>query len=147
MSRHYSMLLFAIGMLSGAGRVAVACDLAVEGGWIRAAPPGAPSIAAYAVLRNTGAKSLEITAIHSDAADMTMLHESTVKDGMAGMRMLSSLKIAAGGKSTLAPGGKHIMLTGPKKLPKAGEHLKIAFTDSTGCVTEGDFTVRPLTAD
>ena len=124
-----------------------ACDLRVEDGWIREAPPGAPSIAAYGVLKNTGGKAIEITGFSTTAAGMTMLHESVVSGGMAEMHMLSSLRIRAGGKVTLAPGGKHIMLTAAASAPKAGEHVIISFTDASGCVTDGDFAVRPLTAD
>ena len=130
-----------------AGNTLVACDLQVEDGWVREAPPGAPSIAAYGILKNQGTKAVEVTGISSRAADMTMLHESTVKDGISQMRMLSSIRIPAGGSLKLAPGGKHIMLTGPRSTPKPGEHLSIVFTDASGCVTTGDFTVRPLTAD
>jgi copper(I)-binding protein len=96
------------------------------------------------MIKNTGAKTVAITTISTDAATMAMLHETTVKDGIAEMRMLSSLRIAAGATLTLAPGGKHLMLTGLKGLPKVGEHVKIAFTDAAGCVTEGDFGVRAI---
>ena len=139
------LMALAVGLF--AGHSIIACDLQGENGWIREAPPGAPSIAAYGVLKNSGAKALEVTAISSKASDMAMLHESSVKDGISQMRMLSSVTIRAGGKLTLAPGGKHIMLTDPRNAPKAGEHVTISFTDSSGCVTNGDFTVRPLTAD
>ena len=126
---------------------ACACDLKVESGWIRESPPTATTLAAYATLRNTGAKAVQITAISTKAAEMAMLHETTVKDGFAQMRMLSSLSIAAGAKVTLAPAGKHLMLTGLKGLPKAGDHMAISFTDASGCVTEGDFSVRSISSD
>ena len=145
MQTRFTMMALALGFL--AGRSVSACDLKVENGWIREAPPGVPSIAAYGVLMNSGSKALQITAIRSDASDMAMLHESTVKDGISQMRMLSSITIAAGGKLTLAPGGKHIMLTGPRNAPKAGDHVSISFTDASGCVTNAEFTVRSLTSD
>ncbi len=124
-----------------------ACDLKVESGWIREMPPTATSLAAYATLTNMGAKAVEITAISTSAAEMAMLDETTVNNGLSQMRMLSSLTIAAGAKVTLAPGGKHLMLTGLKRMPKAGDHVSIAFTDASGCVTEADFSVRSSTSN
>jgi hypothetical protein len=127
--------------------VARACDLKVESGWIRELPPTATSLAAYATLKNNGLKKVDITAIKTSAAGMAMVHETTVKDGLSQMRMLSSLSIAAGDMVTLSPGGKHLMLTELKRLPKAGDHVRISFTDASGCVTEADFSVRSGTPD
>jgi copper(I)-binding protein len=134
-----------LGLLSV--RAACACDLQVESGWIRAAPPGASTLAAYAMLKNTGVNAVAIATITTDAAEMAMLHETTVTNGISEMRMLPSLRIAGGATLTLAPGGKHLMLTGLKGLPKVGEHVKIAFTDESGCVTQGDFGVRSMMSD
>ncbi len=135
-------LTFIAAIVSFTAAVAVsACDLTVTGAWIREAPPGAATMAAYAVLVNHGTKWLEITAIHAAVADKAMLHESTVQDGIAQMRMLSSVKIAPGDRLRLAPGGKHIMLTGATRAPRSGERVTIAFTDASGCVTEAEFTV------
>jgi hypothetical protein len=124
-----------------------ACDLKVESGWIRELPPTVTSLAAYATLTNMGVKRVEITAISTKAAEMAMVHETTVKNGLSQMRMLSSLSIAAGAKVTLVPGGKHLMLTGLKGMPKAGDHVTISFTDASGCVTEADFSVRSSTSN
>lgn len=124
-----------------------ACDLQVSRAWIRQAPPAASSLAAYATLRNTGAKPLVITSLNSAAAGMTMLHETTIDKGVAQMRMLDNFTLAPGAKVVFAPGGKHIMLTGPKKAYAAGEHITISFTDGGGCVTDADFLVKPITAD
>jgi copper(I)-binding protein len=138
-----SSLIIAIAsaqLLSAAA--AGACDLKVESGWIREAPPTATALAAYATLTNTGAAALTITAFGTSAAQMAMLHETTVKDGVVQMRMLSSLSVAGGLKVTLVPGGKHLMLTGLKGPLKAGDHVTISFTDASGCTTDADFSVR-----
>lgn len=134
-----------INLLSVA--TACACDLKVESAWIRELPPTATSLAAYATLTNTGVKAVEITAISTKAAKMAMLHETTVKDGLSQMRMMPSLRIAAGAKVALVPGGKHLMLTGLKGLPKAGDRVTISFTDASGCITEADFSVRSSTSN
>jgi copper(I)-binding protein len=124
---------------------ASACDLQVLEGWIREAPPAATTLAAYGILKNIGSKPLTVKAITTAVADMTMLHETIIKDGMAQMRMIDDPNIPPAAQVKLAPGGKHLMLTGLKVHPKVGDHVKIAFTDSAGCVTQGDFVVRSMT--
>jgi copper(I)-binding protein len=119
-----------------------ACDLKVESAWIRTAPPAATTLAAYATLTNTGTSTLKITETSSPSVQMAMLHETSVVNGVAQMRMLDSLSIPAGGTVLLAPGGKHLMLMGLKNVPKSGDHLSIVFTDSTGCVTSVPFAVQ-----
>jgi copper(I)-binding protein len=137
-----SLPLTCVGLLGVTG--VTACDLQVEAGWIREAPPAAASLAAYAILKNSGRRPLQITGFRSRVAGMAMLHETTIDGGMARMRMLPSLTIAAGVPVMLAPGGKHLMLTGLTSLPKAGDHVEIAFTDASGCITHADFVVRAL---
>jgi hypothetical protein len=122
----------------------VACDLQVEAGWIREAPPAATSLAAYTTLKNSSHHPLQITEFNSRVAGMVMLHETTIDGGMARMRMLPSLTLAAGAQAMLTPGGKHLMLTGLTSRPRAGDHVEIAFTDASGCVTHADFVVRAL---
>ncbi|MGA3157150.1 MAG: copper chaperone PCu(A)C [Steroidobacteraceae bacterium] len=125
-----------------ASLAAGACDLKVESAWIRSAPASATTLAAYAVLSNTGTSLLKITSTTAPSMQMAMLHESSIVNGVAQMRMLDSLSIPAGAKLELAPGGKHIMLMGMKGVPKAGDHVTIIFTDSLGCATSAEFSVQ-----
>jgi periplasmic copper chaperone A len=125
-----------------ASLAAGACDLKVESAWIRTAPASATTLAAYAVLRNTGTSLLNITETSAPSMQMAMLHETSIVNGVAQMRMLASLSIPAGANVVLAPGGKHIMLMGMKSVPKQGDHVTIVFTDSLGCATRAEFSVQ-----
>jgi periplasmic copper chaperone A len=118
------------------------CDLKVDSAWIRTAPASASTLAAYAVLRNTGSTTLKITETSAPSMQMAMLHESTIVNGIAQMRNLDSLSIPAGGQLLLAPGGKHLMLMGMKSVPKEGDHVTIIFKDSAGCATSAQFSVQ-----
>lgn len=120
-----------------------ACDLKVESPWIREAPPAATSLAAYATLKNSGTQSLRIAQIRAAVADTAMLHETSIVGGMARMRTLRTVLIPGGAAFELTPGGRHLMLMGLKRLPKAGEHLTITFKDAAGCETLAEFVVRP----
>jgi periplasmic copper chaperone A len=125
-----------------ASLAAGACDLKVQSAWIRTAPPTATTLAAYAVLTNTGSSTLKISETTAPSMGMAMLHETTIVNGVAQMRMLDALSIPPGGQVALSPGGKHIMLMGLKSVPKEGDHVTLIFTDSLGCATSAEFSVQ-----
>lgn len=92
---------------------AAACELVLEGAWVRAAPPGVDRMAAYVTLRNGGSEDCVITGASSPAFGSAMLHRTVTEDGVSRMRPLGQLSLAAGGSLDFAPGGRHIMLLGP----------------------------------
>ena len=133
-----------LGSLAVLGPVAARADdttVVVEQPWARATPGGAKTGAVYLTVIDHGAPD-RLIGISTPAADMAMLHESSIVNGVAQMRMLDSLNIPAGAKLALSPGGKHIMLMGMKGVPKEGEHVTIIFTDSLGCATSAEFSVQ-----
>lgn len=118
-------LTLLIAMLASAG--AQACPgLAVEGAWIREAPPGAMS-AAYAKLTNRGKKPLILDGARSEAFGGAGLHHTTVVDGMARMRE-GTLPVAPGASALLEPGGWHLMLFDPARILKAGDVVTLTLT-------------------
>jgi copper(I)-binding protein len=127
--------------LVGAGS-APACDVRVEAAWIREPPPRAATLAGYATLVNTGGQAHRIVAAQSAVAGMVMFHESMMHGDMAMMREVSEVAVPAGGRTELAPGGRHLMLMAMKAALKAGDHVTITLTDESGCRIAGDFTVR-----
>jgi copper(I)-binding protein len=127
--------------LTGAGS-AQACDIRVEAAWIREPPPRAATLAGFATLVNSGRKAHRIVAAESGVAAMVMFHETMMHGDMAMMRDVSEVPIPAGGKVELAPGGKHLMLTGMKAALKSGDHVTITLIDDDGCRVAGDFTVQ-----
>ncbi|MCC7461495.1 MAG: copper chaperone PCu(A)C [Gammaproteobacteria bacterium] len=128
-----------VSMVAG---MATACDLRVESAWIRAAPPQAPALAGYATLVNSGTRPHRIVAAESNAAGVIMFHESLLQGGVAMMRELQEIAVPAGGRSELAPGGRHLMLMALRSALQPGDHVTITLTDETGCRVAGDFVVR-----
>jgi hypothetical protein len=118
-----------------------ACDLKVDSAWIREAPPTATMLAGYAVLNNTGGKSLTIISIESPAFTSAALHETVVANGIASMQAIEKLTIAASDKAELTPRGKHLMLTKPKQALKKGDAVVVKFKDDKGCITQANFKV------
>jgi copper(I)-binding protein len=119
----------------------LACDLKVDSAWIRVAPGNAKMLAGYAVLSNTGGKPLGVVSAQSAAFDRVELHESLTENGIAKMRPIDKLEIAAGGSQTFEPGGKHFMLINPKAALRGGDVVAVKFKDSAGCETTVSFKV------
>ncbi len=81
--------------------------------------------AAYLTLTNAGDEALTITAVTSPQFDSVDLHESRVENGVARMRPLQSLVLAAGATERLEPGARHLMLHG--RRDDAGADVTLQF--------------------
>ncbi|MEM7431286.1 MAG: copper chaperone PCu(A)C [Pseudomonadota bacterium] len=77
---------------------------------VQRALPGTSMGRAYLTLVNTTDDPITITHVSSPDFGRVALHESVIEDGIARMRALDTLTIAAGDQVKLAPGGKHLML-------------------------------------
>jgi copper(I)-binding protein len=106
--------------------------IAVEGAWARASlsPAGAPSAtsAVYLIIRNTGPLDDTLLAAHSEVAEATELHHSSVENGVMRMQPSGPLPIPAGGQLTLEPGGLHVMLIGLRQDLSPGSELELTLT-------------------
>lgn len=120
----------------------LACGLKVESPWIRAAPPNATALAGYAKFINTADKPIRIVNIESAVFSRAEAHETRVEEGMSTMRPLKDLEIPARGAVEFMPGGKHLMLTQPKRSLNRGDEVTIILKDSGGCAIEAKFVVR-----
>lgn len=125
-----------------AGAAQAAGQLVVEDAWIRAAPPAAAMRAGYAILRNTGDAPLVIRGAASDAFGDVSIHATTIENGVARMRELARIPLAAGESVTLEPGGKHLMLMRPARELDTGAKASIRFEIEDGSSAEAEFVVR-----
>ena len=110
----------------------VACVPVVEQAWIRAAPPAATTLAAYAVVRNPCARPFAVTGVASADFAMAMVHETIVEKGVSQMRHVSSLPVLARGSLVFAPGGRHMMLMHPRRVLKEGDRVRVVLTLANG---------------
>jgi periplasmic copper chaperone A len=141
MRRLSRMILLAavavVGVAQADGR------LLVEHAWIRAAPPGAPMRAGYAILRNGGDAPLSVRGARSDAFGSVTMHATQIDDGVARMRELPEITLAPGERIVLEPGGKHLMLMQPARELAIGAKATIVFEIGDGAsTTTADFLVR-----
>lgn len=102
-------------LLALAAATAGAADpMAVEHGWARATAPGAANGAAFMTLVNRGPRDNALVRAESAAAAAVELHSHVMEQGVARMRQIAEIPVAAGGRAELRPGGMHIMLIGLK---------------------------------
>ena len=106
--------------------------LKVETPWLREAPPGAGVLAAYMELHNAGDVPLRVRVGEAEDFHHAMLHETVITDGRASMRHVDALALAPGERASLAPGGMHVMLHGPRRGLRAGDHSPITLECQSG---------------
>jgi copper(I)-binding protein len=108
----------------------ITCTPVIEKPWVRAAPPGAASLAGYLVLRNPCKDAIEVSGVESRDFAMPMIHRSEVVEGVSRMRPAGKLVVPPGGSLRFEPGGLHLMLMKPQRaLPdgsQAGVRLVLA---------------------
>jgi len=135
-----------VALASVVGTAQAAGNLVVEDAWIRTAPPAAAMRAGYAILRNAGDAPLVVRgALSEDFGDVS-IHATTIENGMARMRELARIPLAAGESVTLEPGGKHLMLMRPVRELEAGAKAVIRFEIEDGSTAEAEFFVRDTAA-
>jgi copper(I)-binding protein len=130
------------GVSAASAPAARACMPVAEAAWIRAAPPSARMLAGYVRLRNPCKAAIVLTGARSVAFGSVMLHETRIEGGVSRMRHAAALTIAPGRTLALAPGGAHLMLMQPARVPAAGERVRIELALADGRRLPVQFTVR-----
>lgn len=124
----HRQLTVAAAMLLGALPVhAAPSPIAIEGAWIREAPPGATVLGAYMTLRNRGAHADRLLRVQTPAAGRVEIHEMAIQDGVMSMRPLPSLAIPAGRAVVLKPRSTHMMLLNLRRSVQAGMAVPMTF--------------------
>jgi copper(I)-binding protein len=97
--------------------------------WSPPAPPSAPTAAGYLTIANAGPAPDRLIGASSPDFNGVQIHLMSMADGIMSMRPVPrGLVVPAGGSVTLAPDGFHLMLTGPRRAFKAGEHIPVVLT-------------------
>jgi hypothetical protein len=101
-------------------------------------------MAAYLTIRNDRDQSVTVTGMRSDQFQRVELHDTRVIDGVASMVKQNQFTIPAGGELTLKPGGKHIMLIGPKSPMEFGARIRGLVEFSNVEPVFISFSLRPV---
>jgi copper(I)-binding protein len=94
--------------------------------WSRPNPPGAPTAAGYLTVINTGRQADVLLGGSSPMASKVEVHQMTMTGGIMRKRPVAGgLPIAPGQAVKLEPGGYHLMLIGPRRPFKVGDHVPV----------------------
>lgn len=87
---------------------------------------------AYFTITNRGKAEDVLVAASTPAAARVEIHQTSISDGMARMRPLKEVAIAAGATVKVEPGGIHLMLVDLKQplTPQAYVPLTLQFRDA-----------------
>lgn len=124
---HRLSLLFALTLFAPLPAHAAPGPIAIEGAWIREAPPGATVLGAYMTLRNPGHRPDRLLRVQTPVAGRVEIHEMAVQHGVMRMRPLKALVLPATQAVVLRPMGTHMMLMDPKRPLKAGMRVPVTF--------------------
>jgi copper(I)-binding protein len=114
--------------------------------WARATPGGAKVGGAFLEIKAAAGTSDRLIAARSPVAGAAEIHNHTMEGGIARMRRVDALAIAAGKSVVLAPGGYHVMLMELKQPLKEGDLFKLTLVFEKAGAIEVDATVEPIGA-
>jgi periplasmic copper chaperone A len=140
-----TLALLCFALAYGPSVLAQHSDLVATDAWVRATP-GSDVAAAYLTLHNEGKKAVTLVGVDCSLAAMAMIHETTVKGGIARMRPHEQLVIPPGATVKLEPEGLHIMLHGVTKPLAPGAAVPLVLRLSDGTSVQVLAPVRPLNA-
>ena len=119
--------------------------------WVKAPPNAAPTAAGYLTVTNHGKAADRLLGGASAAFQSVEPHSMAMSGGVMRMRALpDGWEIAPGATLTLAPGGDHLMLVGPKAPLKAGDHIPAVLRFAHAGAVKVEFIVQvqaPATGD
>lgn len=126
------------------GKDSVRSSVEITDAWCRPTPNGARAGACYLTLKASGDDRL--VGVATPAAEMAQVHDMTMEDGIMRMNeMAGGLPLAAGQVVTLAPGGRHLMLTGLAAPLAPGEQIPLTLTFAQAPAMPVQATVRQPT--
>lgn len=114
---------------------ALAADIEVKHAWVRAPAPGQAVVGVFLDITSHVHEATLVSA-SSPVADVSELHEMSMKDGVMMMRPVSHIRLPKGQTIKLAPGGLHLMLIDLKKQLKAGDQVPLTLKILSGHKTK-----------
>jgi copper(I)-binding protein len=118
------------------------CVPVIEKAWVRAAPPGASTLAGYLVLRNPCGTAVEVVDVESRDFGMPMIHRTEQVDGVSRMRPAGPMRVAAGAELRFEPGGLHLMLMKPLRPLAEGDSARLRLVLADGRRIYAEVPVR-----
>lgn len=115
--------------------------LEVKDPWVRASL-NPRNTAAYMTLTNPTDREVVIVSASSPAARVVEMHEVAMEGAAMRMRRVERIAVPAHGTTSLAPGGRHLMLIDLPRPLAAGERIAIVLRLADGRELEIEAPVR-----
>lgn len=106
--------------------------VAIMNAWVREAHVGAKVNAGYMTLVNAGLDEVTLIKVESEAFKNIEVHEMVRVDGFMEMHEVTDMVIPAEGQIHFEPGGKHLMLMGPREHLTKGQDIDMTLTFKSG---------------
>jgi len=119
-------LFLAAVLTAHAAGAAPGTVLVAQRAWVLATPPGATVAAAYLTLDNRGHRPDRLVSVSSPRAARIEVHTILREGDLVRMRRVDPLRVAAGERLMLEPGGTHLMLMDLASPLRAGERVPLA---------------------
>ncbi len=123
---------------------ALAGGLTVEDPSVPLAPPGVMTHAAFFTLTNSGQEARHLIGVEAAGYKVAHIHASEIKDGIATMRAVDQLEIAAGTSVAFEHGGYHVMLMKPAGRLEMGETVELTLEFANGETVPVQAIVTPM---
>ena len=94
--------------------------------------PGSTTGVAYMMITNSADQPVTISSASSPQFDSVAMHETTIVDGVSRMRPLENVRLNAGDVVEFKSGGKHFMLSGPRRGTAPGLPVTIEIQHDNG---------------
>jgi len=141
-----AVVLLIVAMVTGVVPAVAATGVArVTDAWVRlAAVPGRPAAGYFTVIAGTA--PAELTAVVSPLARVE-LYGMSMAGGVMRMDPLPSVRVAAHGRATFAPDGRHLMLFDLPARVKPGAVVPLTFRFADGTAVKVDARARAAGAE
>jgi copper(I)-binding protein len=138
----FAGLVAAAGTACAAPATSTSCTPTLQAPWIRAALPGSTMLAGYVVVRNDCPAPVAIIGADSPDFSSVTIHQTVDEGGISRMREAGRIEVAPHATRGLAPGGSHLMLTGPAKALPEGARATVRLVLADGRKISAQFEVR-----
>jgi copper(I)-binding protein len=119
-------------------------EVTVVDPYVRAVPPGQPNSAAFMQLQNNSTTKHAIVKAESPVSNVVELHTHIMEGGVMKMRQVKQIDVPAQGRTTLKPGGLHVMFLGLKSELKSGQLVPVTLIFEDGSKTTIHAQVRKM---
>lgn len=102
--------------------------------WVRSAPPNAPALGVFMMLKNHSGTDLSVVDVRTTLeVNRVEMHRTMMTGDVMKMMPQEMIPVASHSSTELKPGSWHIMLMDPKQVPKMGEtvHLTLVLSDGS----------------